>query len=115
MKRKNSKQKKEKGILQPANEFSIIKNSQKVYLDKQGKIRQDINYTLIPKAAKSKYRKLKLLLLIFLFGLFLAGGVMFMSFAYEYPIQKTIFEFADNYLFVGGITLLIYLVFKKKK
>lgn len=115
MKKKDKKKKREKGLLLPGDEFSIIKNNQKVYLDQTGKIRYDINYTLIPKAPKQKYRKLKLLILIFLFGLFLSGGVMFMSFAYEYSIQKTIFEFADNYLFVGGITLLIYLVFKKKK
>ncbi|MCM1195833.1 MAG: hypothetical protein NC310_02030 [Roseburia sp.] len=108
------KEKRDKKLLLPNDEFSIYKNDKKVYLDKTGKIRQDINYTLIPKE-KTETSKVKVVILSIVLGLFIFASLIFMAFAYEIDFKKAIFEFANNYLFLGAITLFVFLVFKSKK
>ena len=113
MKRKNKRQK-EDGLLLPDYEFKVVKKDRRVYLDKNGKIKQDINYTLVPNE-KKKTSKVKVIILTFALALFCFGGFFFMSYAYKYDLWVSVFEFADNYLFLGAITLFIFLVFKSKK
>ena len=110
---KVKKQKKD-NLLLSSDEFSIYRNDRKIYLDNKGKLKQDINYTLIPKG-KTETSKLKVALLSIALGLFLFLGFVAMSFVYKMDIKKAIFEFANNYLFVGAITLFVFLVFKSKK
>lgn len=114
LRKKKLKEKREKGLLLPNDEFSVYKSNRKTYLDNQGKIRQDINYTLIPKE-KTKTSKAKIILLSLALGAFLLGCLIFMAFVYKMDVKQAIFEFANNYLFVGAITLFVFLVFKSKK
>ena len=110
---KVKKQKKD-NLLLSSDEFSIYSNDRKIYLDNKGKLKQDINYTLIPKG-KTETSKLKVALLSIALGLFLFLGFVAMSSVYKMDIKKAIFEFSNNYLFVGAITLFVFLVFKSKK
>ena len=112
--RKKKKEKKEKGLLLPNDEFSIFKSDRKTYLDSQGKIKQDINYTLIPKE-KVSTSKIKVILLSIALAIFIILGVAFICFAYKYDFMVGFFEFVNNYLFIGAITLFVFLVFKSKK
>lgn len=113
-KKPKTKKKKDKNLLLPNDEFSIYRNDRKTYLDNRGKLKQEINYTLIPKE-KTKTSKIKVIVLSIVLGLFLSLCLLFMMFAYKIDIWKAIFEFANNYLFLGAITLFVFLVFKSKK
>ena len=97
-------------LLFPGDEFFIYKNDKKTYFDSKGKIKQDINYTLIPKK-NIETNKLKVILLSIALGVFLISCFLLMMFAYKMDIWKAAFEFANNYLFVGAITLFVFLVF----
>ena len=70
--------------------------------------------TLIPKK-NIETNKLKVILLSIALGVFLISCFLLMMFAYKMDIWKAAFEFANNYLFVGAITLFVFLVFKSKK
>lgn len=49
------------------------------------------------------------------FALYVMVFVLFMANVYNIDYWKAFFEFANHYLFVGGVTLVVYLVFKRKK
>lgn len=106
--------KREKNLLLPFDEFSIYKNDRKTYLDKNGKLKQEINYTLTPKKNEST-SKMKVVILSIVLAIFIILGVAFICLAYKYDFLVGFFEFADNYLFLGAITLFVFLVFKSKK
>ncbi len=108
------KNKREKNLLFPYDEFTIYKNDKKTYLDKSGKIKQEINYTLAPKTNDST-SKMKVVILSIVLAIFVILGVFFICLAYKYDFMVGFFEFADNYLFLGAITLFVFLVFKSKK
>ncbi len=112
-KKPKTKEKRDKNLLLPNDEFSIYRNDRKVYLDKTGKLKQDISYTLIPKEKATSKGKVTILSIVL--GAFLSGCCVLMAFVYKMDIKKAIFEFANNYLFLGAITLFIFLVFKSKK
>ena len=113
-KEKKQKPKKEKNVLLLNDEFTIFRNDKKIYLNNKVKLKQDIKYTLVPKE-EIRTNKTKVIILSIALGIFLCLGFVAMSFVYKMDIKKAIFEFANNYLFVGAITLFVFLVFKSKK
>ena len=78
-KEKKQKPKKEKNVLLLNDEFTIFRNDKKIYLNNKGKLKQDINYTLVPKE-EIRTNKTKVIILSIALGIFLCLGFVAMSF-----------------------------------
>ena len=64
---------------------------------------------------KKKGNIIKMILFIILAIKLVIVGAYIYSKVYELEFTKALFEFADNYLCVVGITIIVYILFKKSK
>lgn len=95
-------------------DFYLLSKKRSFKIEDSGKLYENNHYTLVP-AYKEKHRGIKLILCIFFLVVFISVGIIIMCCAFDYSLWQAVFKFADNYLFVGAITLFVFLVFKKKK
>ncbi len=99
----------------PANDtwYRIYKSDKTLYRDETGNFKQFNQYYF--DTTETTFTKTRIIIVAFLIFIYWAVFTLFYSLCFEIPYWKAIFEFADNYVFLGGITLILFFAFKRKK
>ena len=114
MEKTKTKRKRKTKVVPANNTWYKIYNSDKtLYRDESGQFNQFNQYYF--DAAETTFTKIRILVAFASIFLYWMLFTLIYSIVYEIPYWKAIFEFADNYVFLGGITLILFFTFKRKK
>lgn len=93
--------------------YKIYKSDKTLYRDETGNFKQYNQYYF--DKVETTFTKKRIAVVSIIIFVYWAVFALIYCLSFEIPYWKALFEFADNYVFLGGITLILFFAFKRKK
>lgn len=93
--------------------YRIFKNDKTLYRDETGNFKEINNYYY--DNVESTFTRRRICAVAAIIFLYWSLFTLFYSISFEIVYWQAAFCFADNYIFLGGITLILFFAFKRKK